>query len=120
MVDDPMWPGGFEGLSNLIVVAASDAKDQPAYFSNYGIGHVMVAAPGSDIISTVPNNKYQSMSGTSMATPLVAGSVARALSANYGPERAIARMMETSLAGAAWKTKVKSGGTIQLTDYLRD
>lgn len=120
MVDDPMWPGGFEGLSNLIVVAASDAKDQPAYFSNYGIGHVMVAAPGSDIISTVPNNKYKSMSGTSMATPLVAGSVARALSANYGPDRAIARMMETSLAGAAWKTKVKSGGTIQLTDYLRD
>ncbi|RYZ94418.1 MAG: hypothetical protein EOP11_26395, partial [Proteobacteria bacterium] len=47
MGDDPMWPGGFEGLSNLIVVAASDAKDQPAYFSNYGIGHVMVAAPGS-------------------------------------------------------------------------
>ncbi|RYI24008.1 MAG: isopenicillin N synthase family oxygenase, partial [Acetobacteraceae bacterium] len=31
-----------------------------------------------------------------------------------------ARMMETSLPGEAWKTKVKSGGTIQLVNYLRD
>lgn len=120
MKSDPMWPGGYEGLSNLVVVAASDADDQPAYFSNYGIGHVMVAAPGSDIISTVPGNKWQSMSGTSMATPLVAGSIARGLSASFGPERAIAKMMDTSFRADVWKSKVKAGGTIQLVDYLRD
>jgi subtilisin family serine protease len=120
MKDDPMWPGGYEGLANLVVVAASDADDQPAYFSNYGIGHVMVAAPGSDIISTVPGNKWQSMSGTSMATPLVAGSIARGLGAGFGPEKAIAKMMDTSLRSDSWKSKVKAGGTIQLVDYLRD
>ncbi|NNU89001.1 peptidase S8, partial [Geobacillus sp. MR] len=92
----------------------------PAYFSNYGIGHVMVAAPGSDIISTVPGNKWQSMSGTSMATPLVAGSIARGLGAGFGPEKAIAKMMDTSLRSDSWKSKVKAGGTIQLVDYLRD
>lgn len=117
---DPMWPGGYEGLANLVVVGASDSSNKMAYFSNYGTKHVMVAAPGSDIISTVPGNKWQSMSGTSMATPLVAGAIARALSANYGPERAISRLMDTSLRNDQWKSRVRAGGVVQLLQYLQD
>ena len=57
---------------NVISVASTDSNDALSSFSNYGDG-VNIAAPGRDILSTVPNNGYQSYSGTSMATPHVAG-----------------------------------------------
>jgi hypothetical protein len=44
-----------------------------AYFTNYGPSAVDVFAPGLDIFSTLPNNKYGYMSGTSMASPHIAG-----------------------------------------------
>ena len=59
-------------FDNVISVAATDQNDSLSSFSNYGDG-VNTAAPGRDILSTVPNNGYQSYSGTSLATPHVAG-----------------------------------------------
>ena len=44
-----------------------------AYFSNYGKINVDIFAPGVDIYSSMPNNKYKSQSGTSMASPVLAG-----------------------------------------------
>jgi subtilisin family serine protease len=70
---------------NLLTVGASgptDDENLPASFSNYSKRQVDVFAPGVGIYSTLPNNKYGSESGTSMASPVTAG-VAAVLKSYY-------------------------------------
>jgi len=82
-------------------VGAVDMNRNIASFSNRaGTDGAMchVVAPGVSIVSTVPNNRYASYSGTSMATPHVAGVVALMLSANPNLTPAQVRDMITSSA----------------------
>lgn len=62
-------------LGNCIVVAACNSRDRLASFSNYGES-VDVCAPGVDVVSYYPGNTFQSLNGTSMATPHVSALVA--------------------------------------------
>ncbi|MBE5966160.1 MAG: hypothetical protein E7255_04240 [Lachnospiraceae bacterium] len=58
-------------LDNSIVVAAVNENGQLAEYSNYG-GPTDIAAPGENILTTIPNNSYTCVQGTSIATPIVA------------------------------------------------
>lgn len=66
------FPSNYD-LDSIVAVAASDHNDTKASFSQWGATKVDVSAPGKDIYSTVPGEKYASYSGTSMATPHVSG-----------------------------------------------
>lgn len=66
-------------LDNIISVTAIDDKTKVLPSSNYGVMTVDIAAPGNNIYSTLPNNKYGFMTGTSQATAYVSGVAALVL-----------------------------------------
>lgn len=68
------YPSSYD-LPNIISVAATNSADEKAGFSNYGAESVDLGAPGENIYSTKPNNAYQYMDGTSMATPHATGAI---------------------------------------------
>jgi len=70
----PKYPASYP-VANIINVAATNRRDQRSEFSNYGLS-VMIAAPGEAILSTTVGGRYALGSGTSYATPQVAGACA--------------------------------------------
>ena len=98
----------------VISIAATDASNRLATFSNYGATTVDIAAPGVGILSTTPNNTYSTYSGTSMATPHVAGVVA--LLAAASPQATATQIRSAILSSAVpvagLAGKVASGGLL--------
>jgi subtilisin family serine protease len=99
----PTYPANLNGV---IAVAATDSYDQLTYFSNYGASSVMIAAPGDQILSTYVGHGYKTLSGTSMATPQVAGAIALALSKNKSVQSSA---IKSALCGSA--DPIRSGGS---------
>ena len=85
-------------LPNVICVTASDQDDRRPGFASYGRRSVDLAAPGVDIMSTLPGQRWASMSGTSTATPHVAGTAA--LMRSLYPRSSVAAIRASLLASA--------------------
>jgi uncharacterized repeat protein (TIGR01451 family) len=92
----PTYPSSYIA-TNLISVAASTGGGYRANFSNFGPGTVHISAPGEHILSTTPRNTYEFASGTSMATPHVAGSAALLCAAF--PDISLQKLRSTLLYG---------------------
>jgi thermitase len=109
----PHFPSGYK-LPNVLSVAALDRKDELASFSNYGAKGVHVAAPGKEILSTWLGGGYEEHSGTSMATPFVAGVAALVLSVepNLSARELRERLISTVDRLDSLQGKVASGGRV--------
>jgi subtilisin family serine protease len=109
----PHYPSNYK-LPNVIAVAALDRKDQLASFSNYGAKSVHLAAPGREILSTWLNGGYEEHSGTSMATPFVAGIAGLVLSVepNLSVKELRDRLFESVDKTDSLKGKVATGGRL--------
>ncbi|SDO90308.1 Subtilase family protein [Streptomyces sp. cf386] len=87
---------------SILAVGALDRSLTPSFFSNGGIngqgGEINIAAPGRDVRSAAPGGGYDDMSGTSMATPHVAGVLAMIAEAN--PHASAADLKAALLSGA--------------------
>ena len=109
----PHYPSNYD-LPNVISVAALDRTDSLASFSNYGAKTVHIAAPGREILSTWLNDEYREASGTSMATPYVAGIAA--LIVAHDPDISMEKLRERLLGSVdkldSLNGKVASGGRV--------
>ncbi len=109
----PHYPASYD-LPNIISVAALDRNDELASFSNYGARRVHIAAPGAEILSTWLNNDFREASGTSMATPEVAGVAALVLAVEpkLSMEDLRARLLDSVDKLPGLSGKVSTGGRL--------
>src|SRR6266566_809577 len=118
--DRPDFPAGLD-CASLISVAASTSDDEPASFSNFGALTVDLAAPGESVLSTYRGaGHYQRLSGTSMASPHVAGAAALLLARNSSltPATLKALLMATVDPLPQWQGRVVSGGRLNVGNAM--
>ena len=115
----PSYPASYN-LANIISVASTTRTDSLSSFSNYGLTSVDLGAPGSAIYSTTPNNTYATYSGTSMASPHVAGAAALLWSQNptWTAQQVKNTLMNTGDPIAALAGKTVSGKRLNVFNAL--
>lgn len=122
-IDNDIYPTSPANVqaTNKIVVAATLFNRELAEFSNYGVRMVDVAAPGVGIYSQIPMDHMMAVSGTSQAAPYVArvASLMKDANPNLTPEASKEILMGTVDYKSWLKTKVRSGGIVNLARALR-
>ena len=102
------------GYEAVISVAALTSTGGLASFSNYGARTVDLAAPGAGIYSTLPNESYGTLSGTSMAAPHVTGALALYAAQNGAATAATMRdaLLGSTIATSSVSAKTVTGGRL--------
>ncbi|MBX3033240.1 MAG: S8 family serine peptidase [Bdellovibrionaceae bacterium] len=116
----PFYPADY-GLPNILSVTAIDPLKRVLASSNYGARSVDLAAPGENILSTLPGGAYGVMTGTSQATAFVSGAAALLLSQEPGlkrPADIIRRLVRSGDAEQALKGKTKHGVSLNVQRAL--
>ncbi|MCS7080821.1 MAG: S8 family serine peptidase [Chloracidobacterium sp.] len=119
----PHYPASYN-VPNVVSVAALSPDDKLAAFSCYGKKTVHLAAPGVDVYSTVPvgvfGEGYKHFSGTSMATPYVAGAAALVLANTPGlsVKQLKAQLLRSVTPTAALAERVATGGRLNVARAL--
>ncbi|MBT3585772.1 MAG: S8 family serine peptidase [Halobacteriovoraceae bacterium] len=106
---------------NVISVAASIKPGQLSSFSNFGKTNVDVAAPGVGINSTVPDNNYLEVSGTSQAAPYVANIANRVVGVNSDllPVQVKQIIMKTVDSRRGYSANLVTGGDVNMARAVR-
>ncbi len=115
------YPASYiQSYNNVVTVAATDSNDNLASFSNFGASSVTLAAPGVSILSTLRGNTYGYYSGTSMATPHVAGAIALYWGANptLTYSQVIDKLKSSVDAISGLSGKVATGGRLNVANMF--
>jgi len=105
-------------VPNVVSVASSDRNEALSSFSNFGRRTVDLAAPGSSILSAQPLSRYQLLSGTSMATPHVAGAAAL-IWAQYPSltmHQVLVRLLGSTDRKSAFVGRMTTGGRLNIAN----
>lgn len=117
-----IYPPKFQGLPNMIVVAATDRKDtlvidkDSKVGSNWSSNFVHIAAPGEEILGPWNDDTYQELDGTSYAAPIVAGAAGLIRSANLhlSAPQIVKILIATARKARPLENKIVSGGVLDL------
>lgn len=115
-----IYPASYP-LTNIVSVVATDQKGSRAAFSNYGLVNADIGAPGVGVLSTLPQASYGRLDGTSMATPIVTGAIALAVSMR--PELSAselrAALFDSARPTAPLANTTSTGRFLDVSNFLR-